>query len=173
MINFFGKEFWIMAIGWGLPMAIIMTLFYGIIDGFSWTFFGISIVTFLIIGGPVFAAAITLFTQYIFKKIHILIPEEESLIKEYGANLFKGKEGVGGKVALTDKSVIFKSHKVNIQTGETIIDIQDITGFEIKNRIFNLLNNQITLTTAIDNYKFIIQERDDFIKELKKLNTSI
>jgi hypothetical protein len=120
-----------------------------------------------------FATTLVLFARYSFKKITISIPENETLIKEYGANLFRGKEGVGGKIALTDKSILFKSHKVNIQRGETVVFMEDITGFEVKNRIFNLLNNEITLSTTDKDYRFIIQEREEFVEELKRLNLSL
>ncbi|WP_415181524.1 GRAM domain-containing protein, partial [Nonlabens sp.] len=123
--------------------------------------------------GPLFATTLVLFARYSFKKITISIPENETLIKEYGANLFRGKEGVGGKIALTDKSILFKSHKVNIQRGETVVFMEDITGFEVKNRIFNLLNNEITLSTTDKDYRFIIQEREEFVEELKRLNLSL
>ncbi|QJP33817.1 hypothetical protein F0365_05055 [Nonlabens sp. Ci31] len=173
MIKMFSKEFWIMAVGFGVPMWIIMTLFMGVTDEVSLKLFAVNFIAFVLIAGPLFATVLVLFARYSFKKVSISIPENETLIKEFGANLYKGKEGVGGKIALTDKSVIFKSHKVNIQTGETRINIQYISDFKIKNRVFNLLNNEITLTTIDKDYRFIIQDRDHFIEELKRLNTSI
>jgi hypothetical protein len=173
MIKMFSKEFWIMAMGFGVPMWFIMTLFYGVTDEFSLKALLINFIAFVIIAGPLFATLMILFARYSFKKITITIPENEVLIKEYGANLFRGKEGVGGKIALTDKSVLFKSHKINIQTGESIINIVDISGYEVKNRLFNLLKNDVTLKTTEKDYRFIIQGRDEFITELKKLNNSI
>ncbi len=173
MIKMFSKEFWIMAMGFGVPMWIIMTLFYGVTDEFSLKALLINFITFVIIAGPLFATLMILFARYSFKKITITIPKNEVLIKEYGANLFRGKEGVGGKIALTDKSVLFKSHKINIQTGETIINIEDISGYEVKNRLFNLLKNDVTLKTTEKDYRFIIQGRDEFVTEIKKLNKRI
>ncbi|MEN8816210.1 MAG: GRAM domain-containing protein [Nonlabens sp.] len=173
MIKMFNKEFWITAMGFGIPMWIIMTLFYGVTDEFSLTALLINFIPFVIIAGPLFATLMILFARYSFKKITITIPENETLIKEFGANLFRGKEGVGGKIALTDKSVLFKSHKINIQTGETVIKIEDIISYEVKNGLFNLLKNDVTLKTTEKDYRFIIQGRDEFITELKKLNMSI
>jgi hypothetical protein len=69
--------------------------------------------------------------------------------------------------------VIFKSHKVNIQTGETLIPIQDISGFKVKNRTFNLSNNELILNTTEKDYRFIIQGRDELMEELKSLNPSL
>ena len=69
--------------------------------------------------------------------------------------------------------MLFKSHKINIQTGETVIKIEDIISYEVKNGLFNLLKNDVTLKTTEKDYRFIIQGRDEFITELKKLNMSI
>jgi hypothetical protein len=173
MIKMFSKEFWTVAMGFGIPMCILMTLFMGFTGEFSLKILVANLIGYLIVGGPLFATTLVLFARYSFKKITISIPENETLIKEYGANLFRGKEGVGGKIALTDKSIIFKSHKVNIQRGETVVFMEDITGFEVRNRIFNLLNNEITLSTTDKDYRFIIQEREEFVEELKRLNLSL
>jgi hypothetical protein len=173
MIKMFSKEFWTVAMGFGIPMCILMTLFMGFTGEFSLKILVANLIGYLIVGGPLFATTLVLFARYSFKKITISIPENETLIKEYGANLFRGKEGVGGKIALTDKSILFKSHKVNIQRGETVVFMEDITGFEVKNRIFKLLNNEITLSTTNKDYRFIIQEREEFVEELKRLNLSL
>lgn len=173
MIKMFSKEFWVMAMGFGIPMWIVMTLFSGAMEEFSLKLLGVNFIAYVVIVGPLFATVLVLFAIYAFKKVTITIPGDEALIKEYGANLFRGKEGVGGKVALTDKSVIFKSHKVNIQTGETIINIEDISGYEVKDRLFNLLKNDVILKTTDKDYRFIIQRRDEFITELKKLILNI
>lgn len=173
MIKMFSKQFWVISLGWGILMAIVMTLFYTITEGFSVKWLLINSIAYVMIGGPLFAIGMTLFAQYAFKKVTIAIPENEILIKEYGANLYRGKEGVGGKIALTNKSVIFKSHQVNIQTGETLIPIQDISGFKINNRIFNFLNNELILITTEKDYRFIIQGRDELMEELKRLNSSL
>lgn len=162
-----------MAMGFGIPMWIVMTLFSGAMEEFSLKLLGANFIAYVIIAGPLFAIIMTLFARYSFKKVTITTPENETLIKEYGVNIFRGKEGVGGKIALTNQSILFKSHKVNIQTGETIIQIEDIRSFTIKNRLFNLINNEVTLKTTEKDYRFIVQGRDEFIEELKKLNLSI
>ncbi|WP_198147328.1 GRAM domain-containing protein [Gilvimarinus polysaccharolyticus] len=47
-------------------------------------------------------------------------------MKEGGANLQKNIETVGGELHLTNQRLIFKSHKINIQTGITEIQLSDI-----------------------------------------------
>ena len=50
----------------------------------------------------------------------------ETIIYEGLANHFKGIEGVGGKLYLTDKRLVFKSHNLNIQNHELSIMLRDI-----------------------------------------------
>ncbi len=47
-------------------------------------------------------------------------------IKQGGASLQENIETVGGKLRLTNQRLIFKSHKINIQTGITEIQLTDI-----------------------------------------------
>jgi len=173
MIKMFSKEYWFIAIAFGLPMAIVLTIFNVNISDVSLTYLITSFCCVMIFAGLMFATLIVLFVQYSFRKTSIILSEEEQLIEEYSANLFRGLEGVGGKIALTDKRIIFQSHKVNIQTGETTIKIIDIQSYKIKNKFWNLLNNEIKIFTDLGDYRFIIQNRDGFIKELKTLNPNI
>lgn len=41
--------------------------------------------------------------------------------KSVYANLFRGPEAVGGKIHFNQNSLVFESHKLNIQTGRTEI----------------------------------------------------
>ncbi|CAN5588822.1 hypothetical protein BH20ACT18_BH20ACT18_12170 [soil metagenome] len=52
----------------------------------------------------------------------------ESLVKESRANLQRGVETVGGRLFLTTRRLLFESHKLNVQTGTTVIDLRTITG---------------------------------------------
>ncbi len=54
----------------------------------------------------------------------------EEIKREVPATLFKGMEGVGGKLFLTNKKLIFKSHALNIQKGQTDIAFKTICRVE-------------------------------------------
>ena len=47
------------------------------------------------------------------------------------ANLLKGIEAVGGKLYLTNQCLIFESHKFNMQSNITEINLSDIRGTKI------------------------------------------
>jgi hypothetical protein len=51
----------------------------------------------------------------------------ETLVKEGRANLQRGIESVGGHLYLTDRRLIFESHRLNVQSGPTEIALADIT----------------------------------------------
>ena len=51
----------------------------------------------------------------------------ETVTKSGAANMQRGPETVGGKLYLTNLRLIFESHAFNIQTGATIVALQDIS----------------------------------------------
>lgn len=51
--------------------------------------------------------------------------------KSVFANYFRSIEAVGGKVFFDDKGLTFKSHVVNIQTGTTRIEYEEIDHIEL------------------------------------------
>ncbi len=87
------------------------------------------------------------------------------------ANLFRGIEGVGGKIFLTNKKVIFKSHKINVQKGQTDIYYEDIQGI-VKRKTAKLIDNGIRIKTKNgEEYDFVVNERNLwFDKITKRLN---
>lgn len=54
----------------------------------------------------------------------------ERIIKEGAANLQKNIETVGGRLYLTNQRVVFESHKFNVQSGVTEIEIPSIQSSE-------------------------------------------
>jgi len=54
----------------------------------------------------------------------------ENLIKKGSANLQKNIETVGGKLFLTNQRLVFEAHKVNVQGGNTEIDLTDVQSSE-------------------------------------------
>ena len=50
----------------------------------------------------------------------------ETIIKEGAANLQKNIETVGGNLRLTNRRLVFKAHKLNVQGGVTELDLADV-----------------------------------------------
>ncbi len=51
----------------------------------------------------------------------------EEILKEGAANLQRGAETVGGRLFLTNQRLIFESHSFNVQTGATIVSLENVS----------------------------------------------
>lgn len=158
------KKTWLVAFIFGLPWAILMIIYFSIIKG------GVTpeIIISTLIGGVVVGLLFAWVMQYtakrLFKKVTIETGDNETIIKEGGANHFKGKEGFGGKLVLTDKRLIFKSHRFNIQNHQDDFELGHIERLHI-NKKFNFLENGLTLElTNNESHKFIVDEPKEWVE---------
>ena len=152
------KKTWITAFAFGLPWTIIMIVYSSIVNGALSTAFVVANLVAGTIGGLLFAIAMQLAAKRLSNSINIETTSDEKIIKEAGANHFKGKEGVGGKLVLTNKRLIFKSHKLNIQNHQESFDLGQIVNVE-STKTLRLLNNGLTLELRGSNkQKFIVDE---------------
>ncbi len=90
----------------------------------------IALAAFLfVVAGLPFGLAMGLFGAYQERRFLAmdLVPDDEILVHQGGANHFVGLEGVGGWLYLTDRALRFKSHEINIQRHEFAIPLQDIS----------------------------------------------
>lgn len=82
------------------------------------------------------------------------------------ANLFRGIEAVGGNIVFKEQSLLFKSHDMNVQTGETEIEYAQI--FHVENiPTLGVVPNGL-LITARDGtkFKFVVNNRAEIIEFL-------
>ena len=83
---------------------------------------------FLAAGLP-FGLAMGLFGEFQRRRFLAmdLIPRDETLIHQGGANHFVGLEGVGGWLYLTNHALRFTSHEINLQPHELAIPVHEIS----------------------------------------------
>lgn len=94
----------------------------------------------------------------------------ETIVFETGANHFKGAEGVGGKLYLTNKRLVFKSHKYNIQNHELSINLSDVDKVD-RYKTLGIANNGLAVTTTHNIVeKFAVQQPDEWINQLTEKN---
>lgn len=161
----------VFAISSGLLFGLILYLFNLILDNkeqslnslvFETVFFGI----FFGLGFPFI---INIITPKLASKIKSpKINGNENIIHKGGANFFNGKWiATGGKLFLTNKSLIFNSHKYNFKNGETIIDLNTIKEVSLR-KTLKIINNGLRITTK-DNYKydFVVNNPNMWIEKLK------
>ena len=92
-------------------------------------------------------------------------------IKQGPANLFKGMEGVGGKLYLTPTQLIHKPHVLNIQSEETVLELANMEKvFLHSNRmIFFYIPNGLTVTMKDGKeYKFVVYGRKEWKEVIEK-----
>lgn len=160
------------ALFFAVPWTLIMVVFNSIFrEGFT-----IGMVTSTIIGGVVtglaFALVITWLTNRLYKRTIVEITDDEKLIKEGGANHFRGKEGVGGKLVLTDKRLIFKSHNLNIQNHTQHFELPQIQNVQSTNTLGFLTNGLQLQLVNNDVHKFVVDEPGEWVKALEELKVS-
>ncbi len=81
----------------------------------------------------------------------------------------RGKEAVGGKVRINGEIIHFDSHGANIQTGETEINIDDITGFK-RFKSAGVVNNGLNIIAAGEDHRFVLSDREDVIELVKDIH---
>ncbi|WP_162418796.1 PH domain-containing protein [Cyclobacterium roseum] len=134
----------------------------------------------LLFQGLFFGLSFALIFPYLFNRlggmvfskigaaIHPALEPGEEIQREAPATLFKGMEGVGGKLFLTNKKLIFKSHALNIQKGQTDIDYETISGVE-KREVGKRKYPGICIQTKDGKkYKMVVYEPEVWIAELNE-----
>jgi hypothetical protein len=146
-------------------------LFYGIVTYFLNTNRSLESA---ILQGVIFGALFMLLFPWtlekmIGKRVDTILPElleNEKVEEEIGASLFRGIEGVGGKIFFTNQRLIFKSHSLNIQKGQTNIDYSEISSVG-KRKTMKIINNGIKiLTNKGQEYCFVVNDRESQIQKI-------
>lgn len=94
--------------------------------------------------------------------------ENEQTYFDVLANLFRGPEAVGGRLKLTDRRLLFKSHNINIQTGTTEILIEQIAEVKKRNTLGIVPNGISIVTKDGAKYKFVLWRRSKIIDFINK-----
>ncbi len=83
---------------------------------------------------------------------------------------FRGKEAIGGKLHLTSFRLLFKSHAVNRLRGQFSIFLPTIVSAVNSSR---LLVRRITVTTASQNFEFVIWGGPAVIAEISRAKEAL
>jgi hypothetical protein len=167
------KKTWIVATAFSLPWAILMIIYDSIVKGGL----TISSLVWTLIGGLIAGILFALTMQYVagrlYKKNTVELADDERVMKEGPANHFKRKEGVGGKLVLTNRRLIFKSHKINIQVHQHHFDLGQIERVKTT-RTLRFLENGLTVElTNNESHKFIVDAPNDWADVIIKSKESV
>ncbi len=112
-------------------------------------------------------------SKFVNETTKITIDADEKMIFQTGANHFKGWEGVGGKLYLTDHRLIFKSHKLNIQNHELIIKLSDIKKID-RFKLLGFTNNGLSIiTNEQSKEKFVVEQIEKWLLYLGETSKEI
>jgi hypothetical protein len=99
----------------------------------------------------------------------IKLSEDETIELEGSAKLFRETEWVRGRLVITNKRLIFKSHKLNIQSGEIQLALDNIKETESRHKAI-VFKNGMSITDNIgQKFNFLVMEQNSWIT---KINTT-
>jgi len=107
--------------------------------------------------------------SFFFKKI-ITLKEDERIITTVNANLFRGFEAVGGRMKITNKRLIFESHRLNVQDGPTAILLNQIAEVKKKNFFLGIVPTGMVIRAKNGTkYTFVVDNREELINLISSL----
>lgn len=92
--------------------------------------------------------------------------DDESIILETPANHFMKIEAVGGRLYLTDRRLVFKSHHLNVQRHEFSIPLSDIAEQRPVPTMWVIPNGLLIRTDDEKTERFVIENRAEWIKKI-------
>lgn len=120
------------------------------------------------VAGLLFGWIIGIFSKSKFVKeaTTVDIEPDENILFQTPANHFKGIEAVGGKLYFTNKRVIFKSHKLNIQNHQLDINLTEINSVD-RYKTLGVDDNGLSIVTNQNKTeKFVVEQADEWITQL-------
>ena len=157
----------------GIIFTLLLSITHYFLDGgaINWYKMALQGVFFGVFMAVVFPFLFKKFAVKLGKSIYPDLGKLEVVETEGPANLFRGAEAVGGKLFLTNERLIFKSHKLNINTGQSDFPFSEI--FEISPRkTAGLIDNGLRLRLVDGReFDFVVANRETWSDKLQeKLN---
>lgn len=162
---------------WFITAAVSGILFSGLLvllnKLFGWQIQSVQSYIFQgLIFGILMAFTITFLSQKfgtaIDKKINSVLDKDETIEFDGPANLLRGIEGVGGKIFLTNKRMLFLPHRMNIQKQQEIIDYREIESVAPRKTAGLIGNGLRVITVSGDSYDFVLYNRKLWVEKLRE-----
>ena len=107
-------------------------------------------------------------SKFVKQGTQIKLEEDETVLFETGANHFMWLEAGGGRLYLTNKWLVFRSHKLNIQKHELSFPLKDIEKVN-RYKTLGIANNGSAVTTVENKVeKIAVEQPADWIRNLEK-----
>jgi len=94
----------------------------------------------------------------------LALKKGEKILADRVANLFRGIEGVGGRLKVTNKRLIFEPHAVNIQKQVLEVPMNQIKEVNTRNTMGFIPNGIMIKLASGQEYKFVVWKREELIR---------
>jgi len=91
------------------------------------------------------------------------LKKNEKILADKAANLFRGIEGVGGRIKITNKRLIFEPHAINIQKQILEVPLNQIEEAKTRNTLGIIPNGMLVKLKTGAEYKFVVWKRKELI----------
>lgn len=147
------KSWLTMALLYGLPMGLLFAMSSGSYAA------GIPAG---VISGAIFATILTQFAKRQTQKFQASSPDfgSEMPLHSGPANHFKGMEGVGGHLWLTDTRLHFRSHKLNVQNHEWSVPLADVSSVQAVKTLGLIRNGLAVRLASGEEHRFVVNENE-------------
>lgn len=147
----------------GVPFGLFMGLYFT----FQWgSFLGVGLG---LAAGLPFGLLLAAFTAWQGSRFTREAPglEGEQLLKQGPANHFRGGESVGGWLYLTDKRLLFRSHRFNVQNHELSIPLAEIVEVQTCSTAWVVPNGLRVVTVQVAE-RFVVEGRRSWLQEISQ-----
>jgi len=129
--------------------------------------FGISF-PIAILTGFLFVVSIRYLRNKMVASIVVDVGKNEAVLRASGANHIVAKEGVGGKLVLTDRRLIFVSHKFNVQNHRFETSIDEVLAAE-PIKFWKLFDTGLLLELKKgEQHKFVVNSPAEWITSIRE-----
>jgi hypothetical protein len=151
----------------GVPFGLIMGLLFSVQSGHPLGFaFGLAT-------GLLFGLCLAAFAEWQQSRFTLepSVLKDEQLLKQGPANHFRGVEGVGGWLVLTDKRLLFRPHRFNAQKQDLAIPLGEIQKAESYSTAW-VIPNGLRVTTTQGQERFVVEGRQTWVDVISQARSN-
>jgi hypothetical protein len=156
----FAKAIIFAGVPFGLAMGLVFAVRYGPSAG-------------LVLGtatGVFFGLGMAAFAAWQRSRFTRQVPDigGEQLLEQGPANHFKGTESVGGWLYLTDRRLVFRSHRFNVQNHTLSVPLSEIRDAQPCTTAWIVPNGLRVVTTHGDE-RFVVEGRRSWVEAINRV----
>lgn len=147
----------------GVPFGLLMVVFFTLLSGSP------RAIGWGLAAGLLFGLLIAAFAEWQRSRFTRENPcsDGERLLKQGPANHFRGWEGVGGWLYLTDKRLLFRPHRFNLQNRELAIPLEEVVDVQTCATAW-VIPNGLRVLTPKGAQRFVVEGRQSWVAEVNQ-----